>query len=160
MTPSPAETLAELWLPLLHALATVTMLGVILTCQLVHYPLFAKVPPSAFASYEREHMRRIFPIVAPAMLAEGLTAAALAINPPTPIADRNLEWLLYTGAALVLVNAASTTTLQGPYHQRLAERGHDTGTIARLVNTNLIRTAAWAARAPIALAVLALTAAG
>ena len=152
------QSAAGLWIPLLHAAATLVMTGVIITCQFVHYPLLAKVHPENFHDYERAHMRRITPIVAPAMLIEAVTAAALALAPPAPIAERGLAWLLYAGLALVLVNAVSTATLQGPIHNRLARTGHNPALIRRLVSTNLIRTAAWSVRGALALAILALAA--
>lgn len=153
-----SQIIGDLWIPLLHAAATLVMTGVILTCQFVHYPLLAKVHPDNFHDYERAHMRRITPIVGPAMLIEALTALTLAIAPPPPIADRGLSWLLYAGLALVLVNAVSTATLQGPIHNRLAQTGHDTALVRCLVNTNLIRTAAWSIRGLLALVILALAA--
>jgi hypothetical protein len=136
---------------LVHALATAMMLGVIWTVQVVHYPLFARVPAEAFCAYERAHMRRISVIVGPAMVAELATAGWIAADPAgmgvTP-------WMAWVGAALVAINWVSTATMQGPMHQRLSH-GKDDVLIRRLVATNWVRTIAWSARAVLAVAMVA-----
>ena len=69
----------------LHALATVTIAGLIWFVQLVHYPLFPLVGASDFVRYEREHTRRVTWIVAPLMILEAITAVALVLlvdDPP------------------------------------------------------------------------------
>ena len=133
-----------------HAAATLVMVGVIWMCQLVHYPLFARVPPEVFIDYERAHMRRISLIVGPAMLVELATAIWILLQPPAGVSAA----LAGLGLGLVGVNIASTALLQGPTHQRLAD-GFDPGRIRFLVASNWIRTAAWSARGVIALVMLA-----
>ena len=132
-----------------HAGATWTMVGVIWTCQLVHYPLFAQVAPVDFVAYERAHMRRISLIVGPAMLVELGAAIAIVVLRPGGVP----LWLATLGLGLVGVNAVSTAVLQGPTHQRLAE-GFDAERIRFLVASNWIRTAAWSLRGVSALAML------
>ena len=56
---------ADLLVLFVHAFATVTMVGVIWTCQLVHYPLFARVGAAGYEAYQRAHMNRIAMIVGP-----------------------------------------------------------------------------------------------
>lgn len=146
IVPSEPATIALL---AVHAGATLTMVGVIWTCQLVHYPLLARVPAGSFEDYEREHMRRITPIVGPLMLVELATATAIVAGRP----ERVPAWLAALGLGLVVVNSLSTATLQGPAHQRLA-RGFDAARIRFLVTTNWIRTVAWSARGVIALVML------
>ena len=138
------------WIILAHTVATGVMMGVIWTVQLVHYPLFLRVPPEAFPAYEREHMRRIGAIVGPAMIIELITAAWIAADPPAGI-GAEVAW---AGAALVAVNWASTALVQGPTHVRLAE-GFDARRIRFLVRSNWVRTIAWSARGLIA-AIMAL----
>jgi hypothetical protein len=137
-----------------HGAATLTMVGVIWTCQLVHYPLFALVPSAGFVGYERAHMRRISLIVGPAMLVELATAVAIVVARPEGVPPV----LAAVGLALVGVNALSTAVLQGPAHRRLAE-GFDLARVRFLVATNWIRTAAWSARGVIALVMLRMGAA-
>ena len=50
--------------------STLTMLGVILFVQIVHYPLMAKVGSEGFAGYARSHADRTGLVVGPLMLAE------------------------------------------------------------------------------------------
>lgn len=125
-----------------HLAATCFMAGVIWLCQLVHYPLMARVSEDRFIEYESAHMRRIGPIVGPAMLVEGVTAGWLTVR-----------WFddlpgLFTVSLLLLVAVwVSTFTMQGPMHQRLARDGYDEPRIRWLVNTNWVRTVAWSARA-------------
>jgi len=135
------------WVIVAHALTTAVMLGVIWTVQIVHYPLFALVPAEVFSTYERAHMNRIGRIVGPAMIAELATAAAIAACALQWDVDPTLAWI---GVGLVGVNWVSTALVQGPIHVRLAT-GKDDGLIRRLVATNWVRTAAWSARAVIAI---------
>lgn len=151
--------LAEHWVLLIHAFATAAMFGVIWTCQLVHYPLFASVGEAEFAGYERAHMRRITWIVAPMMGLELATAGWLAAFPPAGLAAAGAAWLVWVGAGLVAVNWASTFTTQGPTHVELSRRGKDGVLIARLVRTNWLRTVAWTARMIVVLMMLLIAAA-
>jgi hypothetical protein len=144
---------------LLHAVATVIMLGVILTCQFVHYPLFARVGRDSFEQYEREHMRRITLIVGPAMAIELATALYLAVRPPAGLVNAGATSLVYVGLGLVLVNWLSTLTMQGPMHTRLARVGYDERLIDTLVRTNWVRTAAWGTRG-VLVAIMLVIAAG
>lgn len=131
----------------LHALATVALVGLIWTIQLVHYPLFLRVPPDAFKAYETEHMRRITWLVGPLMLLEAATVLLLVLREPSSV-------LVWTGAALLAVIWVSTATVQGPLHGRMARDGHDEGRIRLLVHSNWLRTGAWTARGVLALMLL------
>jgi hypothetical protein len=137
-------------LVLLHAAATLTLFGVILVIQLVHYPLFRLVGTASFAAYQSAHMVRITWIVLPAMLVELLTALALAGWQPFGMPP----WQVWTGLGLVGLIWASTGLLQAPIHQSLVS-GFDPDAHRRLVMTNWIRTVAWTLRAGLALWMLA-----
>lgn len=136
----PAALMTEL--VLLHTAATLTMFGVILVVQLVHYPLFRQVGADQFAAYQRQHMVRITWIVGPAMTIELLTALALVAWLPLGIP----AWQAWTGLALVGLIWAATGVLQVPLHQSLTT-GFEATAHRRLVATNWIRTAAWTLRA-------------
>jgi hypothetical protein len=128
-----------------HAVATVTMFGVILIVQVVHYPLFALVGEATYADYQAAHMTRITWVVMPTMLLELGTAVALVwMQPAGPPA-----WMAWTGLALVGVIWASTGLLQVPAHADLTS-GFDAAAHRRLVATNWIRTVAWALRTGLA----------
>ncbi len=126
---------------LLHLAATLFMVGVIWFVQVVHYPLFARVGSSGFASYEQAHTRRTGWVVAPPMLAELVTAVLLLWVRPAGVP----LWAAGAGLALVAVNWASTWAVQIPFHDRLT-RGFDPAVHRRLVATNWLRTAVWSLR--------------
>ena len=133
-----------------HLLVTGAMAGLIWFVQIVHYPLLARVGTGAFAAYETAHMRLTTWVVAPLMLLELALSAFLALRPP-PLLP---AWMAWLGLALVAVIWTSTAVLQAPCHQRLA-RGFDRDLWCLLVRSNWIRTAAWSARAGLAVAMLA-----
>ena len=135
---------------LVHAGATLMMLGVILVMQVVHYPLFARVGTEEYTAYQKSHMRRVTGIVLPAMSAELGTAAWLAVERPPAVPG----WMAWTGLALALLLWASTGLVQTPLHRRLTE-GFDAEAHRRLVRSNWLRTAAWATRSGLALWMLA-----
>ena len=136
-------------LPLVHAVPTLLMTGVIWIIQVVHYPLYRRVGAQGFADYEREHCARISFVVLPLMLLELLCATALVVLPPQ--GSGSLPW---TGLGLLAGVWASTFLLQVPCHRAL-ERGFDARAASRLVATNWIRTVAWSLRSCVALALLA-----
>lgn len=137
-------------LPAVHAAATLLLTGLIWTVQLVHYPLFAQVAPEQWRRYHRSHSTRISWLVLPLMAIEALAAALLLARAWRSGEAATLETL---GVALVVVHVASTAFLQVPLHARLA-RGFERAAIDRLVATNWVRTAAWSARAWIAIELL------
>ncbi len=131
---------------LVHTAATLTMLGVILIVQLVHYPLFRHVGPASYETYQAEHMRRITWIVAPAMTTELATAVGLVWQTPPNVS----AWQVWTGLALVLFIWATTGLVQVPLHTRLSD-GFDAPTHRHLVRSNWLRTGAWTLRAGLVL---------
>jgi len=139
---------------LTHAAATLTMVGVILVVQLVHYPLFRHVGRESYDAYQAEHMRRITWIVAPLMTVELATAIALVWGPPPAVSS----WMTWVGLGLVLFIWAATGVVQVPLHSRLTE-GFDAATHRRLVRTNWIRTGTWILRAGLVLWMLSLVSA-
>lgn len=124
-----------------HAGATLFMTGVIWFVQVVHYPLLARAGSDGFAEHAREHARLTGWIVGPAMSAELFLALALAAR------GGAAAW---TGLGLLAVIWLSTALVQVPLHQQL-QAGFDADAHRRLVRTNRLRTAAWTARAAIAL---------
>jgi len=136
---------------LLHAASTLTMLGVILVVQVVHYPLSRYVAEASYATYQAEHMRRITWIVAPLMTIEVATAGWLAWTPPSGVP----VWQTWTGLALVGLIWGTTALVQAPLHARLTD-GFDVAAHRRLVWSNWSRTVAWSLRAALVLWMLAL----
>jgi hypothetical protein len=126
---------------MLQLVSTLGMVGVIWFVQVVHYPLFGKVGNGGFREYERDHQRRTTFVVAPLMLTEALTAAALLWIRPDGIPTS----LAVAGLGLVALLWASTFFWQVPAHERLA-KSFDSATHLRLVRSNWLRTVAWSVR--------------
>ena len=131
---------------LIHTAATLLMLGVILTVQLVHYPLFRYVGTARYDAFQAEHMWRITWIVAPTMTVELVTAALVAWHLPLGVP----RWAGWTGLGLVAFIWIATALVQMPLHRELTD-GFDAGTHRRLVRSNWLRTGAWTLRAGLVL---------
>ena len=133
----------------IHGVTTLAMVGVIWFVQVVHYPLMGRVGPAVFPAYAASHATRTSWVVTAPMVLEASTAAVLAARPPTD----GLWEAMWVGLVLVAVVWASTFGLQVPCHRRLAAR-FEPPVHRRLVRSNWIRTLAWSARAPVAVAAL------
>lgn len=134
---------------LVHAAATLVMVGVIWFVQIVHYPLFAAVPVDGFVAYEARHTNRTAWVVGPPMVIEGFTALVLVAAPP----DGASSTLPMIGLGLLGLVTLSTVLVQVPLHGRLSQRW-DPDDAERLVRTNWIRTIGWSARGVLALTML------
>ena len=126
---------------LVHAAATLSMVGLIWFVQVVHYPLFGKVGGSGFREYELAHQHRTTLVVAPLMLVEALTAGLLIWLRPAFLPAAAVLW----GGGLVAFLWLSTFFWQVPAHERLA-KSFDSATHRSLVRSNWVRTAAWTVR--------------
>lgn len=121
-----------------HFVLTCAMAGLIWFVQIIHYPLFRRVPAAGFATYEREHTRRAGLLIGPLMLGELATGLALlAVWRP---------WQLVLATGVLLMIWISTFAIQVPLHGRL-RHGLDSGAVRALIRTNWIRTVGWTARA-------------
>lgn len=132
---------------LLQILATALMTGIIWFVQIVHYPLFAKIPREGFTAYERSHTVRTGWVVAPLMLVELGSAVALLLPPlfGVPALSLALDPLYLTALGCLILIWASTFLLQVPLHYILEQRP-DSRSMDRLVTTNWIRTFLWTVR--------------
>lgn len=124
----------------LHASAACAMAAVLWYVQLVHYPRFAAIPPADFPAYQAANIRRTACLVAPLMAVEAAAALTLAWR------DGAAAW---TGLSALALAWASTILVQLPLHRALT-RGFDPVLLERLLRTNWLRTAAWSARAALA----------
>lgn len=153
LRPDPQQIIPLLFL--IQLLATAMMTGIIWFVQIVHYPLFGKIPREGFTAYERSHTVRTGWVVAPLMLLEFGSALSLYLPllfprflpslfggtlPPLAITPLYLSAL----ACLILI-WASTFLLQVPLHYHL-EKTPDLHSMDRLVSTNWIRTLLWSVR--------------
>lgn len=134
---------------IVNCAATFALTGIIWLVQLVHYPSFRFTDPEKFSAAHDLHTRSIAPVVAPLMIAELLTAAAL------PFINVEGVPVTFFWAGLVLVAAVwcSTFFIQVPFHSRLA-KGFDEAAIEGIVRTNWFRTVVWSLRSVIALVTL------
>jgi len=135
MMPSP-ETLL-----FIQFTATALMTGIIWFVQIVHYPLFGRIPKEVFIPYEQAHAVRTGWVVAPIMILELVTAAALPLL-RTPVVGTPLY---LTAIGCLLLIWSSTFLIQVPLHG-LLEKHPDAAAIRRLVTTNWIRTLLWSLR--------------
>ena len=142
-TPLPDPSIG---LFLAHLASTLTMFGVILVVQVVHYPLFAHVGAETYNAYQSRHMARITWIVLPAMGVELGTAAWLVWDPIAGIPS----WMACMGLGLVALIWTSTGLVQAPLHARLTQ-GFDAKLHRHLVRSNWLRTIAWAVRSGLVL---------
>lgn len=128
---------------ILQVATTLLMTGIIWFVQIVHYPLFMRIPAASFAQYEAEHATRTGWVVGPLMCVELGTALLLLMPRYRPhFISANTA---LAGAALAAVIWLSTVAIQVPLHGKLAA-GYDAALIRRLVETNWIRTVAWTLR--------------
>ncbi|MEM8884320.1 MAG: hypothetical protein AAGD14_09640 [Planctomycetota bacterium] len=123
---------------LLHAFASLMMLGVIWTVQVVHYPLFRAVGRDHWVRYHQRHVQSMGLIVGPLMSLELLTAGLLVFARP-PVLPM---WAVVANLVLVLSTWLSTGFREMPRHQKLALR-YDGPGIKQLVRGNWFRTLAW-----------------
>jgi hypothetical protein len=134
---------------LIHAGATLAMVGLIWFVQVVHYPLFRLVGPAVFVPYENAHTRRTAWVVGPFMAVEGITAVLLFGLTPNDIGRP----VAFAGLVLLAIIHGSTVFLQVPAHRSLSV-AWDEHVAKRLVSSNWIRTIGWSARGLLALAIL------
>jgi hypothetical protein len=132
---------------MIHAASSLMMTGLIWFVQVVHYPLMQHVGGGSYVAYQQAHMRRTTWVVAPLMLAEGLTAVILVLL----LRSGPLAGTAWLNLGLVAGVWLSTAFLQVPCHRRL-EQGFDAATARRLVRGNGLRTALWSGHALAALA--------
>ena len=136
-------------LEIAHLAATVFMAGVILFVQVVHYPLMACVGAAEFVGYQSQHTTRTGWVVVPPMLLEMACGVWLVLVPGDP----EHRALAVLGLVLLSVVRASTAVFQAPAHGRLLH-GFDARVHRTLVRINWIRTLAWMARGPVAVALV------
>ena len=123
-----------------NAVFCFVLTGLILTIQLVHYPLFLKIKPENFSNYEKAHTKKITVLVAPLMIAELLLAFLLFFQ-----STNITSFILLILVALIW---SSTFFIQVPLHSKLVEN-YSKEHIQKLIKSNWIRTIIWLARSAI-----------
>ena len=110
------------------------MTSLIWTIQLLHYPSFNFIEKKKIKDFSNFHQKKISLLVMPPMIIEIISLIFLIyINPENKIYQ--------ISTFLLGLIWASTLFLQVPCHHRLSQG--DNKVIARLINSNWIRTTAW-----------------
>ena len=132
-----------------HLTSTSVLAGIIWTVQVVHYPLMTLVGEERFVAYEAAHSPRMAAVVMLPWTLQGMTTLGLLLARPPGVPTA----LVVTAAVLAATPVVVTVGASVPAHVRLGT-GFDSATHRRLVRTNWIRTAAWTAHVPVAVAIL------
>ena len=125
----------------IHLAATLFMVGLIWTIHYVHYPLFANVGESTYASFQASHVERIGKLLFVPWLTEGVTLLGILT---LAFLGGNQSWRIPTlinGVAMAVVLVISGFW-SAPAHGKLAD-GFDASVHDQLMTANLIRTLAW-----------------
>ncbi len=137
---------------LAHAAATCFLAGLVWVVQLVVYPSFLRVgPTAAWPDVHAEHSRGITRVVVLPWAVQGVCCAVLLVRRP----DGVPLWLALLAAALGLATVLLTALVQVPLHTRLG-RAYDERAARRLLRSNRLRVLAWTGAAATGLAMLAL----
>ena len=131
----------QLLLLLLNLILASFLTGLIWFVQIVHYPIFTKVPATHFISFQTTHMQTTGYVVAAPMLLELAASAALLLYP----FPGNLNWLNYAAFTCVGLIWLVTFFVSVPIHNELVT-GFQQTLIQKLVATNWLRTIAWTIR--------------
>lgn len=125
----------------IHLAATLFMVGLIWTIHYVHYPLFANVGESTYASFQAAHVERIGKLLFVPWLTEGVTLLGTLT---LAFLDGQRTWRIPTvinGVSMAVVLVISGFW-SAPAHEKLAD-GFDASVHDQLMTANLIRTLAW-----------------
>jgi hypothetical protein len=119
-------------------LLTCYSLGEIWFCQIVVYPLFAKVGSEEYTTYHQFYLNRIpLPVILPGFATMLLPIALLFLRPGSvPL------WIALANAACGLVALFVTVALEIPRHYHLENSGKQESVIQELVLYNWSRTLA------------------
>lgn len=154
----------ERWWLVVHLVAVSALAGVGWVVQCVVYPAFALVGAPEWAAYHARHTRAITLVVGLPWAVQGISTAALLLQPAHLAGHLVL-------AVLALVTVVSTTAVAVPAHNRLAaldpglspatvastatSTGTDVdGQLRALLRANLVRTLAWTASTGLAAGLL------
>jgi hypothetical protein len=137
------------WL-VVHLVATAVLTGVAWVSFVVIYPAFALVGPAQWPGYHAAHVRAITWVIVGPWAVQGVSTAALLLDPP--------DGAFAAAAALaVLALAAVVLTFAGavPAHNRLGAAADGGGPVLATLNrVHLARSLVWSAGTVLAAVVL------
>jgi hypothetical protein len=125
----------------IHLAATLFMVGLIWTIHYVHYPLFAYVGESTYASFQAAHVERIGKLLFIPWLTEGITLIGVLALAFLGTHKTLRVPAVINGAAMAVVLVISGFW-SAPAHAKLAD-GFDKSIHDQLMMVNLIRAIAW-----------------
>jgi hypothetical protein len=131
----------QILLLLLNLIVSSFLTGLIWFVQVVHYPIFTRVPASHFIVFQQTHMQTTTYVVALPMLLE-LAASGLLLTYSFP---GNLQTINYVAFGCVLLIWLVTFFVSVPIHNELVT-GLRHELVSRLVATNWLRTFTWTLR--------------
>ena len=132
-----------------HVAATMCMVGLIWTVQVVHYALFENVGAEAYPAYQSRHIDRIGALLVVPWGLEGLSIVALLVL----VKERAMRSLAIVGAGLMGLILLVTMIWAAPIHGELLD-GFDADRHDRLMVSNLVRSLLWTARGGVAVAMV------
>lgn len=133
------------WL-VVHLVATAVLTGVAWVSLGVIYPAFALVGPAQWPGYHAAHVRAITRVIVVPWVAQGVSTAALLLDPPG--GDLTAAVAL---AALALAAVVLTFLGAVPAHNRLgAAAAVDAHVLTRLNRVHLVRSVVWSAETALA----------
>ena len=103
--------------------------------QLIVYPSFQYIARGSFSCWHGRYTRIVSFVVVPLMVVQVMTHSIGLYREPT--------WQNGLGIVLVGLVWVATFTLSVPCHHRLGEEGRNQEHIARLIQTNWLRTVTW-----------------
>ena len=106
------------WL-VVHLVATAVLTGVAWASLGVIYPAFALVGAAEWPRYHAAHVRAITRVIVVPWVAQGVSTAALLLDPPDGRFGAAAVLAAFALAAVVLTFAGAV-----PAHNRLGDRGH------------------------------------
>jgi hypothetical protein len=125
------------------------VLGQIWLCQIVIYPLFARVGEVEYSGYHHFYASRIpLPVIVPGFASFLLPVAVAFLGPTLPL------WMHALNILAGLIGLLLTVLLLIPRHGRLEKAGKDDKVIAELIRYNWPRTLSISAQSVVALLML------
>jgi len=133
------------WL-VVHLVATAVLTGVAWASLGVIYPAFALVGAAEWPRYHAAHVRAITRVIVVPWVAQGVSTAALLLDPPDGRFGAAAVLAAFALAAVVLTFAGAV-----PAHNRLgAAATADARTLTTLNRVHLVRSLIWTAEAVLA----------
>ncbi|QHT65418.1 hypothetical protein GXP67_01370 [Rhodocytophaga rosea] len=134
----------------LNLVVSAVLTGLIWFVQIVHYPLFLKIPATAFKDFQMQHMHTTTQVVSVPMLVELL----LSIGLLTATYPGKSTFTHYCVFVCIVIIWLVTFFISVPIHNQLVLLGYNESLIKQLVTTNWLRTFAWTLRTLLLLYIL------